>query len=521
MTLPAAAQTPIIPLNTLVANHGSVTAGDVSFSNFQKPTTLPRQVGVLLPEFNDVGISAVFNADGTISLNFVGIDPVTGLTSPFVVGAAAAAGGDLLRLVSYTATVTNPARRLHSVTQGWGPATNTASGGGFSWGFNYLFGVEPNLVAGGFGPFVDPLRDDDFATFAAGFLYDTLLPGGNLPSYTMENEFGLLKGHIGTPSGGSMDYLGITFTLVPAGTPAPLVITNLPQAGDPGVWGGLTSSGFVIEPNSGILQFILTTYAQDGGAPITLTSNNPAALTVPSTVTIAQGSYISQPVFLGPTNVDFPTLVTLTASFNGRVQTNDFTAKPAIPLAIASLSAGTPTCGGVPCTLNTGMRVNLQMNRANVTPVTLALTSSNPAICPIPATLALAAFTPVGAIPSIALTCKPVAVDTPITYTAMLNGVSSSTTGMFYKTTDFVAITKAELVVKNLSLKVDATNQVPSDTLTLYNAATGQFIGNMTFTGLTGTNGKFSFQGTAPGPVTTLLLKSELNGSTTFAVAQK
>lgn len=87
--------------------------------------------------------------------------------------------------------------------------------------------------------------------------------------------------------------------------------------------------------------------------------------------------------------------------------------------------------------------------------------------------------------------------------------------------TDSVANTKAELVVKDFSVKVDATNQLPSDTLTLYNATTGQFIGNMTFTGPTGTNEKFSFQQTAPGPVTTLLLKSGLNGSTTFAVPQK
>ena len=95
---------------------------------------------------------------------------------------------------------------------------------------------------------------------------------------------------------------------------------------------------------------------------------------------------------------------------------------------------------------------------------------------------------------------------------------------------DFSTINKAELVVKNLSLKVDATSQVPSDVLTLFNAATGQLIGTMTLTGTTtakisgqavATFGQYSFQGTIPAPVTTLLLKTGLNGSTTFAVSQK
>ncbi|MCU1261513.1 MAG: hypothetical protein JWO80_4398, partial [Bryobacterales bacterium] len=56
LTLPVAAQTPTTPLDTLIANHGSVTVGDVTFSNFQKPKVLPSPVGVL-GEFNDIGVS--------------------------------------------------------------------------------------------------------------------------------------------------------------------------------------------------------------------------------------------------------------------------------------------------------------------------------------------------------------------------------------------------------------------------------------------------------------------------------
>jgi hypothetical protein len=295
---------------------------------------------------------------------------------------------------------------------------------------------------------------------------------------------------------------------------------NLSQSADPAI-GGYFASTFMIEPKAGILQLTLNSYAQDGGAVISLTSDNPAALTVPATVTIPQGTFISAPILLGPANVDFPTPVTLTATFNGRTQTTVYTANPPMPLAIAGFYAGTLQCGGLPCTLNTGMTVSMIMNRANVSNETIFLTSSNPAVCPVPASIALPALTQLNLFPVLNLACKPVAVDTPITYTATLNGVTSSVTATYFRTTDNVLITKAELVVKNLSLKVDATNQVPGDVLTLYNNATGQLIGTMTMTGTQGIGGKYSFQGTISAPVTTLLLKSALNGKTTFAVSQK
>jgi hypothetical protein len=139
-------------------------------------------------------------------------------------------------------------------------------------------------------------------------------------------------------------------------------------------------------------------------------------------------------------------------------------------------------------------------------------------------------MTKVGTLTVFKIACTPVAVDTPVTYTATLNGVTSTVTGTLFKTIDFPTINKAELVVKNLSLKVDATSQVPSDVLTLFNAATGQLIGTMNLTGTTTakisgqvviTVGQYSFQGTLSAPVTTLLLKTGLNGSTTFAVSQK
>ena len=527
VALPAMAQSPVVPLDTLVATHGSITAGDVTFSNFQKPIAIPRQVEMFLFEFNDIGVSATAHDDGTVSLNFVGIDPATGLASPIVVGGAGP--GEILRLVSYTATVLNPALRMHSLSQTYGPLTALVPGAG-SLPFNFLFEVEPTLWAVSGSPYLYPLRDD----YAQGTLpYQTLFPGGDLPTYNMENEFGILKGHTGVPAGATMDSISLNFTLVPVGTPTPQVAVNLSQAGDAVRGFGNISSwpnAFAIEPTVGVVQFFLTDFAQDGGAVISLTSDNPGAVPVPPTVTVAQGNFISPPLFPGTSNLDFPTTVLLTASFNGRTQTQTFTARPAMPLAIASMFAGTPQCGGVPCTLNASMGFSFLLNRVNVSPEVITLTSSLPAVCPIQPTLTLPALTPVGALSVFKITCTPVAVDTPITYTATLNGVTSTVTGTLFKTTDFAKINKAELVVKNLSLKVDATSEVPSDRLTLFNAATGQLIGTMTLTGTTtakisgqavATFGQYSFQGTISAPVKTLLLTTGLNGSTTFAVSQK
>ena len=87
LAIPALGQTHVVPLNTLVAGKGSLTAGDMTFSNFQLPKVLPSPIA-LLGEFNDIGVSVTTNVDGTVSLAFVAIDPVTAMVTkrhpPFI-----------------------------------------------------------------------------------------------------------------------------------------------------------------------------------------------------------------------------------------------------------------------------------------------------------------------------------------------------------------------------------------------------------------------------------------------------
>lgn len=509
LPLASFAQTSIVPLDSLVASHGSVSAGSVTFSNFQKPKILPSPLA-LLNEFNDIGVSAVANADGTVSLVFTGINAATGQPSPLIVGGGGPA--DLIRAVTYSITVTDPGLRLHSVDQSFGPGTAIT---GNNNAINGLYTSEPAAN------FYDLLIFDqvDFGTSllrganmpsASGPGFSgtggILLPGGNLAGYTMANEFGLIKGHWSFPPGGSLDSVALTFSLVPAGTPVPPQVVNLAQ------------NGFIVDP-SGLGVITLSNYAQEGGAVVTLSSSNPAALAVPATIAVGQGYMLSGPFLIGSANVDVPTPVTLSASLNGVTQSVPFTATPATPLAITTLTADIlPAAQGTPNTI----RFLIGMNRTNVSPSTILLTSSNPAAAPIPASFTIPALSAPGdfRFASFTTTYAPVGADTPVTFTALFNGASASAFVTIPKTVDTVSITKAQLTVKTSQLKVDATSNTPTAVLSLYNAATGQFIGLMTDNGPSGGGEKYSFQGTVS-PVTTLLLKSSLNGTATAPVPQK
>jgi len=519
ITLPVMAQIPIVPVNTLVANNGSISTGDVTFSNFKMPAVLPTQVGVLLAEFGDIGASATTNADGTVSLSFVAIDPVTGLPSPLTTSPTA--GGDKIRLISYTVTVTNAALRIHSIDQAFGPASAIT---GASALVNGLYSDEP--LANVYDPLMfdtttappaltraaSMASADGSGTFAG--TGGILMPGGELATYNMANEFGLINGRFGTDPGGVLDSITMTYTLFPAGTPAPAVQVDLAQVGDANIRGGIfAANGFGVDP-TGIGRILLTNYAQEGGAAVTLTSSDPAAVPVPSAVTVQQGYWMAAPFLVGPANVDFPTDVTLTASFNGRIQSQTFTANPATPLALQSIIGG-PLQGAKTPTL----QLSAVLNRLNFSPEVITFTSSNPEIAPVPASFTIPANTQPGTA-FFTFPYQPQAVDTPVTFTASFNGKSISASLILPRAVDLVAVSKAELVVKNGGLKVEATSTIPTAVLSLFNAATGQFIGTMTNNGSIGFGAKYSFQGTVS-PVTTLLLTSSLNGTATGAVSQK
>lgn len=517
--LPASAQTPIVSVNSLVAGNGSISAGDMTFSNFRMPTVLATQVGALLEEFGDIGATATANSDGGVSLSFVAIDPATGLPSPLT--ASPAAGAEKVRLISYTITVTNPDRRVHSIDQVFGSGSAVT---GSSALFSGLYTAEP--VATVYDQLMfDTTTTPPLVTRAASLVSadgsgsfsgtgGILLPGGNLSTLNMASEFGIIKGRFGFDAGATLDTLTMTYSLVAAGTPVPAETVNLAQAGDTNIRGGVFAiNGFGVDP-SGIGQILLTNYAQDGGAAVALTSSDPVALPVPATVTVGQGYWMAAPFEVGPANVDLPTSITLTASFNGRTQSQVFVANPATPLAITAIS-GNVILGALQNTI----QLSPVLNRLNVSPAVVAFSSSNPAIAPVPASFTIPANSQPGTA-FFRFPYQPQAVDTPVTFTATFNGTTVTGTLVLAKTVDMVTVSKAELVVKSGQLKVEAVSTNPAAVLSLSNAETGEFIGTMTNKGSIGAGAKYAFQGTVS-PVTTLLLTSSLNGTNTGAVAQK
>ncbi len=523
LTLSALAQTTPIRVGQLIGTGAVLAAGDLSFSNFTLPS-LPVAASPPLDGVGDVGASAVVNADGTVALSFIAIDPATGTALP-IVGAA-------LKAIAYDVTVTNPTRLLSTVTQSFGPATTAA--------FNILTYRPPapspfkftQGVAGAYTTDDTLISDQISDVFVAGGLLNTIrtgslferscplffasnvgdpggcaspLPGGFRASLGLHNFFGVIldrHSFIATPAFPTnvFDAVTMTFTLVDASTPDTLVpvVLNSVDVSQPGIArvslartvsaDGLSHPGF----------------APAGGIPLTMTSSNSAALPLPTMLTMPQGASTATFPIDDPT-VDVPTLVNATATYNGQTVQQMVTVNPTVPLTLLPLSGTFLQGGGVTA-------VNL--NRVNFSPAVVTMTSSNPAVAPLPATITIAALAQNSGPISVAF--QPVAVATGITFTATFNGTSQTRGFVVDKTVDTVSVSKAELTVKSGSLKVEAASNVPTAVLTLSNAATGQLIGTMTNLG----KGKYAFQGTAP-PVATLRLNSSFSGAATGAVAQK
>jgi len=511
---PASAQTQLVPLNTLIGG-GTISAGDLTFSNFAIPNppppsvTVPFAVPTPMEEFGDIAVSATANPDGTVSLSFVAIDPAAGAPSPLVVGPDV--GAEKFRVAVYTVTVSNPALRIHSIDQAFGAGSTITGDSALLAG---LYAVEPAAAVWDQLMFdstsappqvtrstLMPSADGSGSFSGTG---GTLLPGGNLATYNMASAFGFIKGRFGNPAGGSLDSVTETFALVPAGSAVPLVVPNIATVAD-----GFATDGLIVN-DSGIGEILLTDFAQDGGAVPSLASGNPAAQIVPDSVTIPQGYKIGA-FQLPPATVDAPTAVTLTASYNGRTVAVGYTAAPATPLALVGIG---PVLQPQP----TGAAIlRVMLNRETFSGATVQLTSSDPTLAPVPASVTIPAF---GTFLDFNVPFQPVTVDTPVTFVAAFNGVSVSTVVTLRAPAEVVQIVKAEYVVSKANLKVEATSSNATASLKLFDGTTGASIGTMTFSGTSGTGAKFSFQGTVP-QVFTLRAVSSGGGSAGVTVSQK
>jgi hypothetical protein len=342
-----------------------------------------------------------------------------------------------------------------------------------------------------------------------GFPFNAIgssLPGGLRTRMSLNSFFGISTDNHGMfiPEQGPFDGATVTLSLVPAGTPNPvpaaaLTALDFSQAGI----GTLSLAGQLGANGKGH-----PGWAPIGGVPVTMTTSNAAALPLPATLTIPEGA--STGIFqIGDAKIDAPTAVNVTATLGGTILQQTVTVQPSVPLGLLPLNLQQ-----VQTPIGLLTQLGVSFNRLNYSSQVVTLTSSNPALFSVPATVTVPPLA-LG-VNNIPIVLQQAPAVTPVTVTATANGTSVSGTITLPRTIDGVTLSKAEFVVKTGSLKVDATGSQPLAVLTLSNATTGQAIGTMTNLG----KGKFTFQGTVS-PVTTLRLDSNYSGSSTIAVAQK
>ena len=494
LAIPAFAQTPTV--KSLVANHGTIVSGDLTFSNFQTPSTLPYNFfGTLFPnDGSDIAVSASTMANGRVGLKFTPIDPATGFPKAWAVALASTGGGgsggsgggsggggggggavlptDVTRLVTYDVTVTNPNLLMDSVDVAYGPGT-TATGVVGTETMTYY--VDPVTA----GPYLQvwdlyngnfDSKSSNFNTTAQSFggripLASTgaVMPGGyqrylrNGVQIMMGRYFGLGTGQA------TLDSYSVGYTTVPVATP--------PVAAPAALVGFLVTSNLTTALH-GVLQ--LNGPAGVNGADVTITSSAPNALSVPALVNVpavAQG--VNFPVTVNQQAAD--TAVTLTASYNGATVTVIMVvpaAPPPQPLALSSLSVPS-----VPATIPGGSPAQgvVSMNQiATGSPVIVQLSSSDPALT-VPASVTI----PVGsAFTTFAVPTSSVTALKSVNVTATYNGASLVSQAWLSPS---VTVLSAEYWSISRKLFVTATNPVQNAVLTFGTDVAGPSLGTMSF----------------------------------------
>jgi hypothetical protein len=116
-------------LANIIASKGSITAGDLVFDGFAIGTSplLSPQGALVEGGGLDILVDTTTNASGQTVLRLTQINPATQLPQPLTVDLSQVGAKDLLRNITFTVTVKNPALRLVSVTQSVGTGT-TAQG---------------------------------------------------------------------------------------------------------------------------------------------------------------------------------------------------------------------------------------------------------------------------------------------------------------------------------------------------------------------------------------------------------
>ena len=250
------------------------------------------------------------------------------------------------------------------------------------------------------------------------------LPSQDLPISASSNKpAATVPSTVVVPAGSSTAQFPIQTTLVSVATTAAIGVSNgnsskssnlvvsalAPQT--------LTlASSSVVGGNPATATLTMNGVAGSGPAVVSITSSNPAAV-VPNPVTVDTGT--SQKVFtISTTLLAAPVVATITATFNGVSKTVNLTVNP---LAVSSISLGSIHVVGGANIGNNSVTLNAASNPGDAF---IELSSSNPAVAPVPSIIAV----PAGAAqsPSFSISTTIVSVPTTVNITAAFNGTSKT-----------------------------------------------------------------------------------------------
>ncbi|MGA3041686.1 MAG: choice-of-anchor tandem repeat GloVer-containing protein [Bryobacteraceae bacterium] len=206
-------------------------------------------------------------------------------------------------------------------------------------------------------------------------------------------------------------YQGVTKTATL--TVYPLRLASVTLSPQSVLGGGSTSNN----------ELALTGPATPAGAVVSLSSGNPAVAAVPATVTVPAGATDSPAFTITSTPVAAPTLVTITARYQGVTKTGTLTVNPA-QLESVTLSPQSAV-GGVS---TTGNQVVLN-GGAPAAGAVVSLSSGNPAIAAVPASVTVPAGT---ADSPFTIRTGAVTAPTPVTITARYQGLIQTATLTLY-----------------------------------------------------------------------------------------
>jgi hypothetical protein len=163
----------------------------------------------------------------------------------------------------------------------------------------------------------------------------------------------------------------------------------------------------------------LTAVAPPGGATVSLTSSDPAALPVPSSVLVEGGLSLSNEIRVRMGQVTAPTPVTVTATLGSSTATFTLTVDPP---SLQFLDLGQPDVASI----TGGATANVMVGLKGLAPpagAVVSLASSDPSLVNVPATATVGAGLPHT---SVSAPTSSVTANTTVTITASWNGVTLS-----------------------------------------------------------------------------------------------